>query len=168
MEPQLHYLIGDATDPIVKPTIIAHICNSVGGWGAGFVLALSRKNKDPEKAYHKWYHENNDSFVLGAIQLIPFEEDVMVANMIAQYGIRWEGKIPPIRYDALEQCLGLVYKHAKEHGWTVSMPRIGCVLSGGSWNKIEAIIKNTMTVDTYVYTLESQKDRWPTTYEEIN
>lgn len=168
MAPQLHYLIGDATDPIYKPAIITHVCNSVGAWGAGFVIALSRKNKDPEKAYRRWYYENKESFVLGAIQLIPFSEDVMVANMIAQKGIQWEGKIPPIRYDALEQCLSSVYKYAKGYGYTVAMPRIGADLAGGSWGRVEAIIKKTMTVDTYVYTLESQKDKWPTLYENID
>jgi hypothetical protein len=48
------------------------------------------------------------------------------------------------------------------------MPRLGAVLSGGSWNLIENIIKKTMTVETYIYTLESQKDRWPTKYENVD
>jgi O-acetyl-ADP-ribose deacetylase (regulator of RNase III) len=165
METQLHYLIGDATDPIHKPAIIAHVCNSIGGWGRGFVLALSAKSKEPEKAYRKWYLEDKGSFVLGAVQLVPFDAELMVANMIAQEGIQWNGKIPPIRYNALEECLGHVYNHAKELGLMVVMPRIGAVLSGGDWPTIEAIIKKTMTVETYVYTLESQKDRWPTVYE---
>ena len=47
------------------------------------------------------------------------------------------------------------------------MPRIGCVLAGGSWDLIEAIIKKVMTVDTYVYTIAEQKDRWPTQYEDV-
>jgi O-acetyl-ADP-ribose deacetylase (regulator of RNase III) len=102
---------------------------------------------------------------LGAVQLVPFDAELMVANMIAQEGIQWKGKVPPIRYNALEECLGHVYNHAKELGWMVVMPRIGAVLSGGDWPTIEAIIKKTMTVETYVYTLESQKDRWPTVYE---
>jgi O-acetyl-ADP-ribose deacetylase (regulator of RNase III) len=165
---ELHYLIGDATEPIVKPAIISHVCNDCvpGAWGAGFVMALSKKNKDPEKAYRKWSLEGPEGgYELGAIQLVPFAEDVMVANMIAQHEIRWRGKIPPIRYDAVEKCLTNVYKHALEHGWTVAMPRIGCVLAGGDWLTIENIIKKVMTVDTYVYTIPSQKDRWPTKYE---
>ena len=164
----LHYLIGDATDPIIKPALILHVCNSVNGWGRGFVIALSSKNKGPEEAYHKWYDESRDTFVLGAIQIVPFAEDVSVGNMIAQKGIRWEGKVPPIRYDALEQCLTSAYKHAKNKNLTVAMPRLGAVLSGGSWNLIEAIIKKTKTVETYVYTLESKKDRWPTAYENVD
>lgn len=41
---QIIYLKGDATNPIAKGNkIIAHICNDAGGWGKGFVLAISRK-----------------------------------------------------------------------------------------------------------------------------
>jgi len=166
-EPSLHYLIGDATDPIIKPALICHVCNSVNGWGRGFVMSLSSINKKPEEAYHKWYEENRESFVLGAIQIVPFTKDTWVGNMIAQHGVRWEGKVPPIRYDALETCLKRAYKYAKNNSLTVAAPRLGCVLSGGTWDRIEEIIKNTMLVDTYIYTLESQKDRWATDYENL-
>lgn len=36
----LHYLIGDATNPVIKPALICHVCNSVNKWGAGFVVSL--------------------------------------------------------------------------------------------------------------------------------
>lgn len=166
----LKYLIGDVTEPIEKPVLICHICNDCqpGCWGAGFTGVLSKKNKSPEKAYRKWSLEGSaGGYELGAIQLIPFAKQIMVANMLAQHDTRWKGKIPPIRYNALEQCLNNVYKHAKEHSWVVAGPRFGADLAGGSWERIEAIIKKTMTVDTYIYTLESQKDRWPTQYENI-
>ena len=168
----LKYLIGDATEPINKPAIIAHVCNDcqpVGKWGAGFVMALSAKNKEPQKAYLKWALQGSSGgYVLGAVQLIPFAKDVLVANMIAQHDVRWKGKEPPIRYDALEQCLNNVYTHCLQTSRSLHMPRIGCVLAGGDWLTIENIIKKTMTVDTYVYTLESQKDRWPTKYENVD
>ncbi len=49
------YLKGDATEPIVTDgmRIITHICNDKGRWGAGFVMALSRKWKEPEDEYRK-------------------------------------------------------------------------------------------------------------------
>lgn len=164
----LKYLIGDATEPIRKPALICHVCNDcqpIGKWGAGFVVALSRKNKAPQEAYLKWSKEGSSGgFELGATQITRFTENLWVANMIAQKNIKWEGNTPPIRYDALEQCLNSAYRYAENSGLTVSMPRIGADLAGGDWPTIEAIIKKTMTVDTYVYTLEAQKDRWPTQY----
>ena len=39
----INYLKGDATEPTKKPAIICHVCNDIGGWGRGFVLALSKK-----------------------------------------------------------------------------------------------------------------------------
>jgi len=48
------YIKGDATNPQAKGTkIIIHICNNLGGWGKGFVLAISKRWKAPEEAYRK-------------------------------------------------------------------------------------------------------------------
>lgn len=189
---KLKYVIGDATDPIVKPALICHVCNNIGAWGRGFVMALSNRNTTPEKAYRAWYdnrhnldsqefkrtienvalnpfhpliHGRHPLFQLGKVQIALYTPQVFVANMIAQEGVQRVGKTPPIRYDALESCLKNVYCRCSIdgslHGFTVHMPRIGCDLAGGEWSVIKDIIKRTMTVDTTVYTLESQKDRWP-------
>jgi O-acetyl-ADP-ribose deacetylase (regulator of RNase III) len=164
----LHYIIGDATEPIGKPAVVCHVCNDINGWGRGFVIALSKKNKGPEEAYHRWYRDDRATFALGAIQIVSFAEGVKVANMIAQHDVRWDGKIPPIRYDALEQCLESVYRYCSTNKSSLHMPRIGADLAGGDWPTIEAIIKKVMTVETFVYTLEAQKDRWPTQYKSID
>ena len=37
--------------------IIAHVCNDVGGWGSGFVVARSAKWSKPEAAYRRWLGE---------------------------------------------------------------------------------------------------------------
>lgn len=38
------YLKGDATNPQSEENkIIAHICNDIGGWGKGFVVAISKR-----------------------------------------------------------------------------------------------------------------------------
>lgn len=50
------YLVGDATRPEVGGNkIIAHICNDAGGWGKGFVLALSQVSPIPESSYREWF-----------------------------------------------------------------------------------------------------------------
>jgi O-acetyl-ADP-ribose deacetylase (regulator of RNase III) len=160
---KLHYLIGDATAPVKRPAMLPHVCNDINGWGRGYVLALRDKYPESERQYHEWFRTGKPQ--LGQTQFVQATPDVCVANMIAQRDIRWQGKIPPIRYDALTVCLREVYAKAIKENLTVHMPRIGCVLSGGSWDMIEKTIKEAMTVETYVYTLEKQKDRWPTVYE---
>jgi len=163
--PNLHYLIGDATEPVKRPALLPHVCNTINGWGRGYVLALRDKYPESEKQYHEWFRTGHPQ--LGQVQFVQVKPDICIGNMIAQEGIRWQGSIPPIRYEALNDCLKLAYEKAAKENLTVAMPRIGCVLSGGSWDKIEKIILATMTVESYVYTLEKQKDRWPTVYENV-
>jgi len=147
---QIRYLKGDATSPIVKPAIIVHVCNDIGAWGAGFVLALSQKWNRPEKSYRDWF-QNKTDFGLGSVQFVPVEPALQVANMIAQHNVGIIDDVIPLRYDALRNCLNTVYTKVKNTDQTVHMPRIGCGRAGGDWDKVEIIIGVTMTVDTYVY-----------------
>lgn len=156
----IHYIKGDATRPRGDgKKIICHICNDIGAWGAGFVLAVSKRWKDPEEAYREMKPKER---VLGLVQLVPVEDDITVANMIAQHGIsdtRVKGVIdidsqPPIRYYAVRAALAAVNDVAYKTGATLHMPRIGCGLAGGSWNEIEKIIKDVVSVDVYVYDLK--------------
>src|SRR3954463_13636464 len=100
------YLKGDATTPATSgQKIICHVCNDVGGWGKGFVLAISKRWPEPESQYRAWFKQAQSAgFRLGAIQLVRVEPTLSVANMIAQRGVRSSGGLPPIRYDALRQC----------------------------------------------------------------
>jgi O-acetyl-ADP-ribose deacetylase (regulator of RNase III) len=161
--PQIHYLIGDATEPVKKPAMIIHCCNDAGGWGRGFVLALRSKYPETEKSYREWFASGDPH--LGDTQFVQVTSDICVANMIGQHGTRWEGKTPPIRYDAIEMCLKTVYEKATKDEAIVCGPRFGCVLAGGDWKIISQIIEKTMSVETYIYTMENQKNRWNNTYE---
>jgi len=77
--------------------------------------------------------------------------------MIGQHGLkRTGGKPPPIRYEAIEAALVKVAEEAKKLKASVHMPRIGCGLAGGTWDKIEPIIKGTLCVEgieVFVYDL---------------
>lgn len=69
----LQFIQGDATDPQAKGNrIIAHICNNLGGWGKGFVLAISERWPQPEEEYRRWHCSRSDNdFALGAEELLP-------------------------------------------------------------------------------------------------
>lgn len=64
--------------------------------------------------------------------------------MIAQHGIRSVRGVPPIRYEALAECLTLVARKADELNASVHMPRIGCGLAGGEWDRIEPITLSSL------------------------
>ena len=124
------YIKGDATCPQTKGTkLICHICNDRGGWGKGFVLAISRRWEQPERAYREWYKDRADNgFGLGAVQFVQVEPYIWVANMVAQHGTKSGSKGPPIRYGAVAECLEKVADRAAQLSASVHMPRIGCGL----------------------------------------
>lgn len=152
------YLVGDATKPIGDGNkVICHICNDIGAWGAGFVLAVSKRWKKPKEEYRNWY-KSKTNFVLGNNQYVKVEDDIVIANMIGQRGIRnpFNG-VPPIRYDAVEKCLEKLAIACEKKNATVHMPRIGCGLAGGTWDEIEKIINRTLiahNVNVFVYDFE--------------
>ena len=153
--PLIHFICGDATQPIgTGNKILVHICNDVGGWGKGFVLALSRRWKEPEQQYRLWY-QSQENFQLGEVQFVQVEPDLWVANMIGQRHIIYDEQgNPPIRYEAVAAALATVGAKAVELHATVHMPRIGCGLAGGKWEHIEPLIQEALTVngiETTVY-----------------
>jgi hypothetical protein len=78
----LRILRGDATSPqAAGPKIITHVCNDRGGWGKGFVLALSRRWPEPERDYRAWHRgRSGNDFALGAVRLIRVRPDVHVRD----------------------------------------------------------------------------------------
>jgi len=137
----ISYIKGDATSPQLEGNkIIVHVCNDIGGWGKGFVMAISAKWIAPEKQYRQWYH-SKQNFALGEVQLVKVEEDIWIANLIGQRNInKDEFGNPPVRYDAIENGLRKIAVFAKLHTASVHMPRIGCGLAGGKWEQMEPLI----------------------------
>jgi len=151
----IQYRKGDATAPQSENNkIIVHICNDIGGWGKGFVMAISKRWKKPENQYREWF-KSKDGFELGKVQFVQVEEDLWVANLIGQHKInKDEIGNAPIRYDAIEDGLTEVASFAKENNASVHMPRIGCGLAGGKWEMIEPIILQRLSnndVEVVVY-----------------
>ncbi len=158
MSGSLRYVVGDATSPDGgDDRIIVHVCNDIGGWGRGFVLALSARWPEPEASYLQWYAaRSTNDFALGAIQLVPVEPSVWVANLIGQRDVVAGPDGPPVRYDAIEKGLNLLTTAAKDGGASVHMPRIGSGLAGGDWEVIEGIVNRTLVaggVSVTVYDL---------------
>ncbi len=151
------YKKGDATSPQAKGRkIIAHVCNDIGGWGRGFVTAISKRWPEPEKAYRAWYRDrSSNDFALGSVQIVPVTEHISVANMVAQRGIKVSrSQGVPIRYGALQQALAQVMAEAQRQNASVHMPRIGCGLAGGRWEEVEPLLHTALVgteVEVIVY-----------------
>ena len=151
----IQYIKGDATCPQAKGVkLICHVCNDIGGWGKGFVLALSRRWDQPEAEYRAWYAQGKEAgFTLGTVQFVPVEKYIWVANMLGQRGVKRGSSGPPIRYEALASCLSQVAAKALELGASVHMPRIGCGLAGGDWARVEPLIEERLCAHGVAVTL---------------
>jgi O-acetyl-ADP-ribose deacetylase (regulator of RNase III) len=167
------YVVGDATQSIGEGRkVICHVCNDIGAWGSGFVLALSARWAAPEAEYRRWFRGEGMLGRVGALHKVPFvsgeaelgniqvveveEQSVYVCNMIAQKLYRPRPGDAPIRYCALAKCLEDLEFFAHELEASVHMPRIGCGLAGGTWDKVEPLILEELVdfgVPVFVYDL---------------
>ena len=169
----IEYVTGDATRPPEGPgaKIIAHVANDAGGWGRGFVTALSRRWTEPERAYREWYKQKHSTdfekttgkFGLGESQLVSVQGSmwiqntetsgsIHVLNMIAQEGFGASAE-PRIRYPALALCLRHLDRFARDLGATVHAPRIGCGLGGGEWPRVAALVERLVSAPVFIYDL---------------
>lgn len=129
----IYYIKGDATRPKKvdnEDRVIAHISNTEGGWGSGFVLSLSSRWLEPERRYREWYKicskslkyeriinkeskDNEDNrydkapLPLGEIQIVQVKDELgklFVCNMIAQKGYVTKDNPIAVDYEALDKC----------------------------------------------------------------
>ena len=144
---KIEYVVGDATAPQGEGMkYIVHICNDIGGWGKGFVMAISKRWKQPALEYRKWAKELRPATLpLGQIQFVKVEDNLYVVNMIAQKDTVSETNPTPIKYDALRTALTSIAIAAGNKA-SVHMPRIGCGLAGGTWGKVEPIVHEELTL----------------------
>lgn len=162
----INYVKGDATLPKIiegKRSIIVHCVNTLGAWGAGFVVPLGKRYPQTKEYYHSFLnsYKGNRFELLGTINLVAdVAEDTDVVNLFGQeriYPIMKDGKkIIPLNYDALRKGFSEIVSLYKtlDYSFTIHMPKIGCGLAGGDWNIVEQIIKDEFInkgIEVYVY-----------------
>jgi hypothetical protein len=98
---KINYVIGNALKPIISTgrRFIPHIVNNQKLWGAGFVLAINKISYKPKRAYMDWPNPQ-----LGDIQIVDIGNEVYIVNMLAQKNTYPIYNLPPIRYEALNEC----------------------------------------------------------------
>lgn len=168
---EIKYVKGDATWPAPddKTKVILHCCNDLGGWGSGFVVALSNRYLNVDVAYRNWFHqtgavspfdilyESSKVPGLGEIQVLELSPKLLLCNMIGQHGVGHLGVTPPIRYEAFEQgfqALNDFFSLMDITDASIHCPRLGCGLAGGDWAKVsdllmEHFVSNSFPVTVY-------------------
>jgi O-acetyl-ADP-ribose deacetylase (regulator of RNase III) len=155
-----HELTGDATRPVQTEgnILVAHVVNDRGGWGKGFVLALSKRWPQAEKDYRAWAKSerrggaSSTPFQLGEILISKVETNVSVAHLLAQCGYIGPDNPTPLSYEALTQCLRKLAGISALQNASIHMPRIGAGLGGGDWPRIKRIIQEELgSLPVYIY-----------------
>lgn len=135
----IEYVDGDATillRPYDGAIVIAHVCNNLGAWGAGFTKSLSERWPTAEEHYRR-----QQLLILGRNHFVRVGVGPQyVCSMIAQDGLGVDRR--RLSYDALATCLKSLAESTAEVGAEVQMPRIGAGLAGGEWSIIETMIEH--------------------------
>jgi O-acetyl-ADP-ribose deacetylase (regulator of RNase III) len=141
----LNFVHGNVLAPaVVGPKIICQLVNDQARvWGGGVARAAAQKFPEAQRDFSRWLVETPRPQRLGSIHVANVGDSTFLASLVAQEGYG-NSESPRIRYAPLEQCLSSVAQFALSHGASMHMPRIGAGLSGGSWEKVEEIVRDTV------------------------
>lgn len=118
-------------------------------------MEVSRRWPNVRTGYLKWYRLDAPTpFALGQTQIAMVESNIWVVNLIGQHGVMPQEGIPPIRYNAVRRGLATVRDCALALNASVHMPRIGCGLAGGTWDRMLQVIDEELLafgLDVFVY-----------------
>ena len=144
----IKYVKGDLFS--VKSGIIAHGVNTKGAFGSGIAYVMSVTYPEVRERYLEKHSKNG--WQLADVQVVDLNNGLFIANCATQddYGL---GQVHA-NYEAIRVCMEKLKRLAKMRNLTISIPRIGAGLAGGSWATIEQILKEVFDDhDVIVYTL---------------
>jgi O-acetyl-ADP-ribose deacetylase (regulator of RNase III) len=146
----IQYLEGDLLEPITKEPIklLVHCVNNVYSFGSGIAGAIAKKYPVCKQRYM-----DRASWGLGDVQYVEIGKGLYIVNLCGQRNVGNFYETIPFRYESLQDGLiqireDLRTKKVMDKS-SLSFPRIGCSLAGGSWAKVEEVIVRVFK-DTYI------------------
>jgi len=126
--------------------IICLPCSNTGVWDKKIENTMSGSWKQPEIAYRKMKKRD-----LGHVDFIRVTPEIIIANMVILQGAKPNGQDDPltVSYGAFRIALSAINNMAFRYGLTIHLPQI----ESGEQDEINAIIKQVVEVNTYVYTM---------------
>ena len=132
--------------------IICHQTNCQGVMGSGVAKALYEKWPKVRYSYMDCFTEFNagvegENFLgeVDDIQMHPGGK--VVVNCFTQQYFGGDGRLY-LSCEALRTCMKNLIKVCEYHGVDeVAMPKIGCGLAGGDWNKVKTILEDVFPKD---------------------
>lgn len=144
----ISYMRGDLLD--VKQGIIVHGVNCQGIMGAGIALAIRSKWPRVFDAYQFRCAEHRPAALLGTVQLVEINPELLVANAFTQLHLGRRA----VSYDALAECFERLGEMAGSRNLALHFPLIGSGLGSGKWRIIERIIdESAVTPEKFLWVL---------------
>jgi O-acetyl-ADP-ribose deacetylase (regulator of RNase III) len=141
----LDFVHGNVLKPVgAGPKVICQLVNDQARvWGGGVARAAAQTYPGAQKQFSEWLLQIPRRERLGQVHFADISGDTFIASLIAQEGFGASSS-PRIRYAPLERCFSAVMRFALDHKASVHLPRIGTGQSGGVWDTVEEIIRDTL------------------------
>jgi O-acetyl-ADP-ribose deacetylase (regulator of RNase III) len=141
----LDFVHGNVLKPVgAGPKVICQLVNDQARvWGGGVAREAAQKYPGAQKEFSEWLLRIPRRERLGHVHFANIVDDTFIASLIAQKGYGASSS-PRIRYAPLERCFSAVTRFALEHKASVHLPRIGTGQSGGAWDTVEEIVRDTL------------------------
>jgi len=157
----IKFIHGDVFEP--RGSDLKVICQLVNDqarfWGGGVAKVAAQKFPKAQREFSTWITTMPRQKRLGEVHFAQTSESTFVASLIGQEGFG-PADSPRIRYAALEHCLERVFEFASKRRASVHMPRLGAGQSGGSWDTVEEIVRDTLVnegIPVMVYDLPPKR-----------
>lgn len=122
--------------------VLLHQVNCLGSMGAGIAKQIGKRFPKVDKEYKKMCaNERNKKDLLGKIQYVEVDEDVIFANSFSQY--HYSARSKQTVEELLIKNIRKAHEYAESKGLKLHIPYlVGCGLGGGDWNKVYDGIKD--------------------------
>lgn len=127
----------------LTPQYLLHGCNCFHAMGAGLAKQIKEAYPGAYEA-DKAYLPKGDVRKLGNWSEFHTGEFIIL-NLYTQYYYGKKYTSVPLDYEALTLGLRKFNQHVWKEQPIIAMPRIGCGLAGGDWNKVSYIIRTELS-----------------------
>jgi hypothetical protein len=149
------------------PKVICQLVNDLAKvWGGGVARASAQKYPAAQEQFSRWIMQSPRRERLGHVHFAAVDSELTIASLIAQEGYG-AASSPRIRYAPLQHAFSCVAQYFLDHKATVHMPRIGAGQSGGTWDTVEEIIRDTLIAKGVRVTVYDLPPRRQTTGAEL-
>lgn len=141
----LDFVHGNVLKPVGTGTkVICQLVNDQARvWGGGVARAAAQQYPSAHQKFSEWFVQTPRRERLGKVHFSSAGPEIVIASLIAQEGYGASSS-PRIRYAPLERCFSTVAQFAIDREASVHLPRIGVGQSGGAWDTVEEIIRDTL------------------------